>query len=665
MAHISVDGNPQIRLRQSKALALIVFLPFTILFLRLFWIQIILGAKYLELSNKNRVVIETIPASRGTIYDRNGIVLARNRPSYTLTLLPYTIPKGYDLRAKLLQIVDRHGIPLFDTLELDKLLEQTIYRKSKIHRLKEDVSIDYVSVIREHMAELPGVDVINEPRREYPLGEVCNHMLGYLGAIPETEADSMKLLGYQPGDLIGKAGIEQKYQDILRGKDGIRYIEKNVFGRRLGVVPGMPDMDPERGKNLYLSIDAELQQIAARALPDSIRGAIVAIDPRNGQVLAMISNPTFDPNIFSLDPKKRAKEWAKVALDPARPLTNRAVNGVYPPGSTFKLVSGLSFVDCGAIAPSGHMGKSCGGFFRIGNRIARCWNPRGHGYTDLADAIKVSCNVYFYQGGLIVGDKVINDYSTRYGLGVKTGIDLPYEKSGWQSGEIAYNERFKKKKWKWTSGLVLDLAIGQQQVFTPIQLAVMVAAIGNERFRYVPHLLKEIRGGNGAVEKQFNSGDSIPLHSKHESILAVKEGMRRVVMEPGGTGQSASVPGIVVGGKTGSAENPHGKLTHGLFVAVAPLDNPVIAIAVVAENAGHGGTVAAPVAGEMLRYYFANSLEGRRVMSKQGIKLPARISAESYLQKMDSLALLKQNRSVHRNPIITVTDSASVKKDSL
>ncbi len=626
----SVDGTPQIRGRQAKSLVIIIAIPFLALFARLFWLQIIQGQKFLDLSTRNRVVLETIPASRGTIYDRNGVVLARNRPSYAVTFLPYTVPKGYDLREKLLKIVDRQGIPLFDTLELDKLLEQTIYRKSKIHRLKEDISMEYVSVIREHMTELPGIDILSETRREYPLAEACNHMLGYLGAIPEDESDSMKLLGYQPGDLIGKAGIEQKYQDMLRGKDGIRYVEKNVYGRRLGVVADMPDQLPERGKNLYLTIDADLQKIAVDSFPDSIRGAVVALDPRTGEVLAMISNPTFDPNIFSLDPKKRAKEWAKVALDPARPLSNRAVNGVYPPGSTFKLVSGLSFVDHGSIASTGHMAKSCGGYYRIGNRVARCWYSGGHGYTDLADAIKVSCNVYFYQGGLLVGDKVINDYSTRFGLGVKTGIDLPYEKAGWQSGEEAYNERFKKKKgWRWTPGMVLDLAIGQQQVFTPIQLAVMVAAMGNEKYRYVPYLLKEIRAGNNAVEKQFHGVDSIPLNAKHESILQVKEGMRRVVMEPGGTGHAATVPGIVVGGKTGSAENPHGKKTHGLFVCVAPLDNPVIAIAVVAENAGHGGSVAAPVAGAMLRYYFNNTAEGRRVMAEHGVILPPKVDPKA------------------------------------
>lgn len=648
MARI-VDGTPRIRSVQSKNLIVIIAIPFLLLFSRLFWLQIMQGQKFLELSNRNRVVLETLPASRGVIYDRNGVVLARNRPSYALNFLPYEVPKGYDIREKLLKIADRQGVPLFDTLELDKLLEQTIYRRSKIHRLKEELSMEYVSVIREHMAELPGIDILAETRREYPLAEMCNHMLGYLGTIPVENADSMKLLGYQPSDLIGKAGIEQEYQDILRGKDGIRYVEKNVYGRRLGVVSNMPDILPERGKNLYLTIDTDLQKSAMDAFPDSIRGAVVAIDPRNGEVLAMISNPTFDPNIFSLDPKKRAKEWAKVALDPARPLSNRAVNGVYPPGSTFKLISGLSFVDHGSISSTGHMGKSCGGYYRIGNRVARCWFPSGHGYTDLADAIKVSCNVYFYQGGLLVGDKVINDYSTRFGLGVKTGIDLPYEKSGWQSGEEAYNERFKKKKgWRWTPGMVLDLAIGQQQVFTPIQLAVMVAALGNEKNRYAPYLLKEIRTGTEKIDKRFQSTDTIPLNAKHISILQVKEGMRRVVMEPGGTGHSSTVPGIVVGGKTGSSQNPHGDKTHGLFVCVAPLENPIIAIAVVAENAGHGGSVAAPVAGAMLRHYFENSVEGRRVMAEHGIVLSPKKaivtrapSENDSIQKKDSVTTTK------------------------
>lgn len=619
MARMTVDTTPQERASKSKVLSIAVAFLFFILMLRVFYITIINGEKNLSLSINNRVFLETIKASRGIIYDRNGIVLARNRPSYSVKVLPYHIPKDVDIAEKLLKIRSRDGTPLFDTTELEKKLRYAKYRSSRLTTLKEDISLDYVSIIREHSLELPGIELTVEPRREYPLGEDTYHVLGYLGEIPRDKMDSLKSHGYQQGDLIGKAGIEQQYEYLLHGEDGIRYIEKNVYGRRLGVVNEMPQVEPERGKNIYLTIDAELQQVANQSFPDSVKGAAVAMDPRNGEVLAMVSKPSFNPNIFSLDPKKRAKEWRKIALDPNRPLTNRAVNGVYPPGSTFKLVSGLSFIDSEHYAPHDKMPQGCNGSYKIGRRIARCWNPHGHGRMDLYDALKVSCNVYFYQGSRIVQDKTINDYATKFGLGVKTGIDLPHEKVGWLSGEEAYNERFKNKKpkpWVWTEGLVLDLSIGQAQVFTPIQLGVMTSAMGNGKERFVPFLLKEIRSGDGAVLEQINVVDSTDLNVKDESIAAVKEGMRRVVMDPGGTGRRSRVPGLVVGGKSGSSENPHGEKTHALFVAAAPLDDPVIAVAVVVENAGHGGAVAAPIAGDMLRYYFENTSEGQKVLAQ-------------------------------------------------
>ncbi len=616
MARINIDTTPQERQYKSNALIIGVTLLFLVIGSRLFYIQIVQGDANLGLAIDNRVILETIKASRGIIYDRNGMVLARNRPSYSIHVTPYYTPKDFNLEDKLLKIKARDGTPLFDSTKLASKLKYASYRQSRRTLLKEDISLDYVSIIREHSMELPGVEVITESRREYPLGEDTYHAIGYLGQIPKEKIDSLKTLGYQSGDLIGKAGIEQQYEDLLHGADGIRYVEKNVYGRRLGVLESMPTVEPERGKNIYLSIDAELQQIASQSFPDSLKGAAVAIDPRSGEVLAMVSKPSFNPNIFSLDPKQRAKEWRRVAINPNRPLTNRAVNGTYPPGSTFKLVSGLSFIDTDMIGTNELMNKPCTGAYRIGRRIAHCWHLAGHGPIALQDAVKVSCNVYFYQGGLMAGDKVINDYSTRFGLGIKTGIDLPHEKRGWLSGEEAYNIKFKKKGWKWTQGLVLDLAIGQQQVFTPIQLSVMVAAMGNGKKRYVPFLLKEIRSGDGSVLEQFSAIDSFPLDVKDSSIIDIKEGMRRVVMDDGGTGRRVRVPGVVVGGKSGSAENPHGEKTHALFVAVAPLDNPIIAVAVVVENAGHGGAIAGPIAGDMLRYYFENSSEGRKVMDE-------------------------------------------------
>jgi len=619
MARLEVDGTPVERTSKSKILSIFAIIFFSILVGRLFYIQIVQGEKYRSMSVNNRVALEIMKASRGIIYDRNGIVLARNRPSYSVKILPYNMPRGYDIESRLLQIKSRDGELLFDSTDLANKLQQASYRQSRYTMLMEDVSMDFVSIIREHSMELPGIEVVTESRREYPLGEDIYHVIGYLGSIPEEQADSLQVLGYQPSDLIGKSGVEQVYENLLHGEDGIRYIEKNVYGRRLGVVEEMPIEDPVRGQNIYLTIDAELQQVAAQSFPDSLRGAVVVMDPRNGEVLAMVSKPSFNPNIFSLDPENRGREWRRVALDSTRPLMNRAVDGQYPPGSTFKLVSGLAFIDSNdAINEKNYMSQPCtASGYRIGNRRAHCWSNIGHGYLALEDAIKVSCNVYFYQGGLQVGDQRINEYSRRFGLGGATGIDLPHEKPGWLSGEELYNAHPSnvRRGIKWTRGLILNLAIGQAQIFTPLQLANMVAAISNGETRYTPFLLKEIRTGTGTVLEQHTSPDSFTVNVGDSSIASVKEGMRRVVMEPGGTGRRVRVPGIVVGGKSGSAEQGRkGSLTHALFVAAAPLDDPVIAIAVVVEAAGHGGAVAGPIAGDVLRYYFENNSEGQRLV---------------------------------------------------
>jgi penicillin-binding protein 2 len=281
-------------------------------------------------------------------------------------------------------------------------------------------------------------------------------------------------------------------------------------------------------------------------------------------------------------------------------------------------VSALAGTDSTHIDPKSKFAKNCTGSFKIGNRVAKCWYHSGHGYLNMFDAIKVSCNVYFYQLGLKVGDKIINHYVDILGMGGKTGIDLPVESKGYKSGEAEYNERFRNRNWKWTEGLVLDLAIGQQQIFTPLQLAVMVGAISNGKERYKPYLLKEVvYDDDEIIYRRDISDDVYSLKSiKEKSIEIVKKGMSNVVEEGGGTGRRARVPGIPVGGKSGTAQNPLGG-DHALFVAAAPLDDPAIAVAVVVENVGGGGSrFAAPIVGNILNYYFDETDEGIIIAEK-------------------------------------------------
>ena len=618
---IHFQDDSQERLYKSLCIIGTISFGFLILCIRLFFIQVIQAYINTRLSEENQMQLSRLKAPRGLILDRNGVVLARNRPSYSICILPYKMNKKVDIVTNLLKIRDNHGLPIFDSLTLIQRIKKAKYRRFDATSLKEDISIDLVSVIEEHSMELPGIIVETEARREYPLGPASFHVLGYMSEIPESIFDSLKEIGYFYGDKIGKSGIEKQYEEFFHGKDGIEYIEVNAFGRSLGPIEHMPRRDPIPGNNLYLNIDARLQEQTYKAFPDTLKGAVVVLNPENGEILAIYSSPSVDPNIFSLAATLRAKSWAKTALDPNLPLNNRAISGEYPPGSTFKPVSGLAGVDSKNVNPDAYMNRPCTGAFRIGSRVAHCWKLSGHGKLKLRDAVKVSCNIYFYQLGLLTGDKIINSYAQKLGMGQITGIDLPHEKKGYLSGEEAHNERHKskilagKQGWTWTRGLLLDLAIGQAQVFTPLQMALMVGGLGNGNFIYKPFVLKEQRSIDGTVIKQNKPEILHTLNFEPEALEVIQLALEDVVIGAGGTGRRVRVPGIRVGGKSGSAENPHGDKTHGVFIACAPLEKPVIAVSAVVENAGHGGTVAAPIIGNILRYYFSETEEGKKLVA--------------------------------------------------
>ncbi len=615
-----IEEERPVRIRKSWFLAGTLSLFFVILLLRLLMLQVFMAETNIRLSKENQMRLRTLKAPRGRILDRNGVVLARNRPSYSISVLPYQVKSRPEVIRNLLKVRDSVGLPIFDSLELAERIQRARYRRFDLTRLKEDISMDIVSVVEEHSMELQGIVVQTEARREYPMGPTSFHVLGYVGEIPEEDFDSLRTQGYLYGDVLGKAGMEKQYENTFRGKDGREYIEVNAYGKSLGRIENMPSSKPVPGKDVYLSIDSRLQDAAAEAFPDSLKGAVVAIDPRNGEILVMYSSPSLDANIFSMAGKVRSKGWAAAALDSNRPLNNRAVVGTYPPGSTFKLVTAVAGMEQGASNGLSTMPVPCNGAYRFGNMVKRCWYSRGHGGLNLISAVKVSCNVYFYQLGLRLGDQAIIDYSEMFGLGQKTGVDYPHEAAGYLSGEKHHNQRFGKRiehnpAWSWTRGLVLDMAIGQSQVFTPLQLALMVGGMGNGKALYRPRLMKEIRSHDGIMLQQSNPEILHPLHLDSTTQASIHEAMEDVIL-PGGTGGRARVSGIPVGGKTGSAENPHGKDTHGLFVGCAPVDNPVIAIAAVVENAGHGGSVAAPIAGHVLRYFFAQTPEGKQIVDE-------------------------------------------------
>jgi penicillin-binding protein 2 len=588
---------------KSSFLTIIIGILFSLLIARLIFVQVVDHEENFRLSENNRMRQNIIKAPRGEIEDRHGNVLVRNRPSYHISLLYHKMENKDSLIRRVLSIEDSEGNPVFDSLHLLHQIKRGRWRKYKPQLLYEDAPFELVSIIEERSADLPGIITEVESRRAYPYGTLAAHTLGYTGRITVDQLKKRKDLGYDKNDRLGKKGLENHYEATFKGVDGVEYIEVDAFGRRLGQLDGMPKLDPIEGKKVITTLDLELQKIAENAFPDSLKGGLVAIDPSNGEVLAMVSSPRMNPNIFSLDSISRKREWANVALDSDAPLNNRALVGLYPPGSLFKFFTAIAGMQQG-IHPKAKPYKPCHGGYQLGRRYQKCWKLTGHGNVDMIEALKTSCDVYFYQLGLQIDMDPINNVARMFGLEKKTHIDLPIEKRGVLIDSVTYNRRNKRLGWRWTRGQILHLSIGQGQLVTPLQMANAFAGLGNGYQLFKPRLIKAIIGADGRVES-YSKPEVLKELSLTDSIrYMVNTALNAVVNEPGGTGRRARVKGVRVGGKTGSAENPHGELTHAWFGAVAPLEKPEIAIAVVVENAGHGGSVAAPIASQVLNYFF-------------------------------------------------------------
>jgi penicillin-binding protein 2 len=585
---------------------------------RLFYLQIIKGSYHQKLSEQNSMRLQIVHASRGLMYDRHGVVIARNRPSYQVAILPTRLKEPKQVLANLMRFQDSAGTRLFDSALVSWSMERGRWKKFQPLVILEDASPEIVAMVEEHQSDLPGVITVMDSRRSYPFGYNAAHVLGYMDEIKEDELEGFAerkqqtgdSIPYQKGDRIGRKGLEKTYEPYFRGRDGVRYIKVNAFGKEMEVIKEMPQVKPMSGYNLVTTLDMHLQALAESLLADTVRGAVVAIDPRNGEVLVMASSPRMDGNIFSLSKEKRSKEWAKLALDPAMPLNNRATVGGYEPGSTWKAVMNVAALQSGQITPHEHMPKGCGGGYRFGNRVWRCWDPKGHGSMGMIDAFMESCDVYYYQVGLQIGMDIINKVAREFGMGALTGIDLDEERSGMLVDSTSYMRRFGKRGWTWTRGLVLNLSIGQGQIATPLQLANYSAGLANGKVLYKPHLIKEVRDRAGNVVERFPAEVLHTLNLTPEQHELVLKAMDAVVNNPKGTGGRARLPNVIVGGKTGSAENPHGDKTHALFIGVAPLYQPELAIAVVMENVGHGGSFAAPIAGAIFREYFKRKVAG-------------------------------------------------------
>lgn len=570
-----------------------IVLGFFVLLIGYFWhLQVVKGRYYKELAENNRLRAVPLPAPRGAIFDRHGRVLVENRSSFNIVLTPEHVD---DLRRTVTHLSELLDVPA----EQIRQRLQTRGPRFRSVVVKADASEDDVARIDARRYEQPGVGVDVAPLRSYPLARGAAHSLGRVGEVTDRQLTTTSFEGIEPGTVVGQAGIEYQYNRQLMGRDGVRRVIVNSRGAE---VDEAEQVAPQDGPSATLTLDAELQAAVEEALAGRA-GSVAALDPETGEVLALVSSPSYDPNVFASGIEPAA--WAGLVGDPQTPLVNRVIQGQYPAGSTFKIVTALAALQEGLITTQTHF--TCNGGINLYGTLRRCHKASGHGTLDLRQALAQSCNVYFYQVGLRLEIERIAAYARRLGLGAPTGIDLPNEASG-----LIPSPEWKKRVQgvQWYPGETVSVAIGQGQVLvTTLQMARLAAVVANGGRLVKPHLLKSIKGQPPPTELSAR----LDLGLKPGALQAVREAMTSVVA--GGTGHRAQLPGITVAGKTGSSQVvTHARLErdknapelqpHGWFVGFAPADNPRIALAVLVEHGRSGGESAAPVAGRILARYF-------------------------------------------------------------
>ena len=572
---------------ESEKISIIIYfviIVFLLLLMRLWQLQILQGSEYRKLSEANRLRIIAIPSPRGIIFDRNGMPLVKNSPYYCASLIPDEFDKSKaNLLSKVLNIPDEEI--------LEKLDKNGLSHFAPI-RLKEGLSFSEVAYIESRRSDFPGLFIEVEAIREYIYGDLGSHLIGYLGKPTPAQLKEPAFKDVPPEAFIGQWGIEKIFDKQLRGTHGKRVTEVNALGREIKLLQGNP---PIKGEDITLSLDIHLQKEAEKAFGEKA-GAFVAINPENGEILSMMSKPSFDPNLFTRG--IGYDEWAHLTQDKKKPMLNRALQSQYPPGSTFKIVTAIAGLEEGVIKPETKV--DCRGGINYGSWRFNCWRSHGHGVLSLHRALVESCDVYFYEVGRRLGIDKIYGYAISLGFGKETGSELRGERKG-LIPNIEW--KLKNKNLPWFPGETFNSAIGQGYVsVTPIQLAVMTSAIANGGNLYKLTIIKDI--------KPVLSGK---LKVKPETLEIIKSALSGVVNEPGGTGWAAKSQLTNTGGKTGTAQvvaiNKDSKALpekfrdHAWFIAFAPVEKPELALAVFVEHGGHGGTAAAPIAKKAIEAY--------------------------------------------------------------
>ena len=617
------QGPPQ-RDRDTRfgILAGLAVAGFGLVVLGLLRLQVLEHDELTRLSEQNRIRLDVIRAPRGAIRDRAGRLLADNQPSFDIVFRPAPIESTLRVRTVIASdwLARVSGAIIGDSADIKRKVQEA-NRTGQTAVLRRAAPYSVMAAVEESRSELVGIDVQVAPMRRYPSGTLAAQLLGYAGEINDRELEERADKGYGLGDLIGKTGVERRYEDALRGEDGAEFVVVNAMGKRVTTLEEGPPRLPVAGRDVTLTIDLAMQRALELAMAKIERGAAVVLDPRDGSVLAMVSKPEYDPNEFSRGIS--FDRWKELNSNGAFPLLNRATQSAYPPGSTFKVVCMLAGLKTGLVTPDSHMPASCGGAYFYGGRRFGCWEHHGHGSLDLIDALQHSCDVYFYQLGLHLGIDPIEQTARALGLGERTGIDLPAEAKGLVPSSQYYNQHFHTGKWP--KGVLLNLGIGQGELLTtPLQLATMTAVVANGGHPVRPHVVASIQGlENAKLPKPVEPG----LVADAAIWAAVHDAMHRVTL-PGGTANaSRTVLGLNVAGKTGTAQNPHGK-DHALFVCFAPMESPTIAMAIVAENSGHGSDWAAPVAGALLRQVFLPDSLGVSERSPRAVVAPVDSAAD-------------------------------------
>ncbi|MCC6953481.1 MAG: penicillin-binding protein 2 [Deltaproteobacteria bacterium] len=586
--------------RRLTGAAFFSLVMLSLLVLRLWYLQAVQGTHFRDLSENNRIRSIRTVAARGSVYDREGRVLVGNRPAFQVAIVPEDTPSVKDAIALIAQVTGR---------SVEELTKNFETQRSRYHFepkvIISDASREELAKVKVNSFRLPGVIVEVVPTRDYPFRNAASQLVGYSREISKSQLDKLGKDGYKRGDMLGQTGLEGTWEPQLRGKSGFRQVEVDAMGHRIGdrtaggELPGLP------GKDLHLTLDLDLQRAAEEGL-GAFRGAVVALDPNNGDVLALVSTPTYDANVFSGQVSSEA--WRGLIDDANDPLQNRALSMVYPPGSTFKLVTSLAALAEGKATE--HTELNCPGYYKFGNRRYHCHKRSGHGGVSLRRALLVSCNAFYFQLGQQLGIQVMERYGKMLGLGAQSGIELPGEVPG-----IMPSEDWKKKQYKerWYPGDTLPVSIGQGYVVvTPIQMAVLAATLANDGIVYKPRLVQRV------VDRLTGEQQEIPptvvrkLDIKPEVFALVRSIAAGVVSDPHGTGKASKLPGISVGGKTGTAQVGRlGKESlgerfrdHAWFVSFAPVEKPMLAVSVIVENSGHGGQFAAPIAKKVYEAFF-------------------------------------------------------------